>query len=77
MVHREVSLRHQPYLDTLPSYEQLTTALTFSSEELELVQGTNLYGATLSRQTDLMAEYDSILKTLVEVDPTLETGFTM
>lgn len=41
-------LRHQEYIDTLPT--SLTTPLFFSEQELELLRGTNLYAATVERK---------------------------
>jgi hypothetical protein len=42
-------LVHATYLDTLPTWEQLRTPLHFTSSELDIFKGTNLYGAALDR----------------------------
>ena len=43
------SLVHATYLNTLPTWEQLRTPLHFTSSELDIFKGTNLYGAALDR----------------------------
>ncbi|KAG6850915.1 hypothetical protein H0H93_006741 [Arthromyces matolae] len=51
-------LLHDAYLNTLPSAEKLRTPLHFTALELELFQGTNLYGATLDREKEWRAEWN-------------------
>lgn len=50
-------LAHWPYLDTLPAPEKLLTPLHFTSAELEVFKGTNLYGATCDRLHDWQTEW--------------------
>ncbi|KAF9219357.1 SET domain-containing protein [Gyrodon lividus] len=50
-------LRHLPYIRCLPAAEKLLTPLHFSKQELEILKGTNLYGATLDRERDRRAEW--------------------
>lgn len=42
-------LKHQPYIDTLPS--ELSTPLFWTDHEVNLLEGTNLYGAIQDRRT--------------------------
>lgn len=51
------SFNHLPYLNTLPSVKVLRTPLHFNEPELELLRGTNLYGATLDRRNEWEAEW--------------------
>lgn len=51
-------LAHRPYVDILPSADKLRTSLHFTSQELELFRGTNLYGATLDRQKAWEQEWE-------------------
>ncbi|TFK47247.1 SET domain-containing protein [Heliocybe sulcata] len=53
----EQSLRHFPYLNTLPSPPKLRTPLHFTDNELQAFKGTNLYGATLDRKRQWEAEW--------------------
>ncbi|GJJ14922.1 hypothetical protein Clacol_009192 [Clathrus columnatus] len=50
-------LNHLPYLNTLPSISELRTSLHFNETELNLLRGSNLYGATLDRKKDWEAEW--------------------
>jgi hypothetical protein len=52
------TLIHTPYLNTLPSPNQLRTTLHFTEAELEALRGTNLYGATLDRRQVWETEWE-------------------
>ncbi|KAK7000969.1 SET domain-containing protein [Favolaschia claudopus] len=51
-------LKHFPYVKSLPPRDNLRTPLHFSPAELELLRGSNLYGATLDRQREWKAEWE-------------------
>lgn len=51
------SFNHLPYLNTLPSVSALRTPIHFNRQELELLRGTNLYGATLDRKEEWKIEW--------------------
>ncbi|KIJ60469.1 hypothetical protein HYDPIDRAFT_98705 [Hydnomerulius pinastri MD-312] len=53
-----IVLRHLPYIRCLPAAEKLSTPLHFSERELELLKGTNLFGATLDRGHDWRTEWE-------------------
>lgn len=55
-----LDLRHQPYVDYLPKPEAMRTTLYFNPAERELLQGTNLYGATQEREDDWKAEWREV-----------------
>ncbi|GLB34072.1 putative SET domain contatining protein [Lyophyllum shimeji] len=50
-------LLHYAYLKTLPCATKLRTPLHFTQSELQLFQGTNLYGATLDREREWRKEW--------------------
>jgi hypothetical protein len=50
-------LIHEQYVATLPPPSQLMATVVWSDREVELLQGTNLYEATLARQRDLRKEW--------------------
>ncbi|ORY30006.1 hypothetical protein BCR39DRAFT_530565 [Naematelia encephala] len=54
------SLRHLPYINALPPCSELLTPLFYSPAELELLAGTNLYGAVHDREQELRAEYEQV-----------------
>ncbi|KAF8213884.1 hypothetical protein K438DRAFT_1706111 [Mycena galopus ATCC 62051] len=51
-------LTHLPYVKSLPARDKLRTPLHFTEIELELLKGSNLYGATLDRHREWKAEFD-------------------
>ncbi|KAJ6515535.1 SET domain protein [Mycena sanguinolenta] len=51
-------LAHFPYVKSLPTLDKLRTPLHFTQAELELLKGSNLYGATLDRQREWQAEFE-------------------
>jgi hypothetical protein len=61
-------LNHTLYLNTLPAPEKLRTPLHFSSSELALFQGSNLYGATLDRERDWRKEWENCQNVVAESD---------
>ncbi|KAF8270936.1 hypothetical protein EI94DRAFT_1777650 [Lactarius quietus] len=69
-------LIHSPYLDTLPSPNLLRTPLHFSTEELEALKGTNLYGATIDRRRDWEAEWEQCRADVSTVNTEWGKGLT-
>ena len=49
---------HLPYLQTLPTPDALRSPLHFNQDELLLLRGTNLYGATLDRRKARELEWE-------------------
>ncbi|TDL27146.1 SET domain-containing protein [Rickenella mellea] len=70
------ALRHQPYLDILPSYTSLRTSVYFTEHELELFKGTNLYGATQDRKNELISEYHICVDTVRKTSEEWASRFT-
>ncbi|KAA1473478.1 SET domain-containing protein [Dentipellis sp. KUC8613] len=67
---------HTPYLDTLPSPDQLRTPLHFTPAELETLKGTNLYGATLERRANWEAEWKQCQEGIANADHEWAQNFT-
>jgi hypothetical protein len=65
-----------PYIDTLPEPASLLTPLHFTSAELNLLKGTNMYGACHDRQKEWEHEWRQVRDTFVEVDRRWGEGFT-
>ncbi|KAG8894277.1 hypothetical protein FRC00_009207 [Tulasnella sp. 408] len=70
-------LRHFPYLETLPPLQLLSTSLTFSDAEMELLKGTNLYGATIDRRNELLEQCQQCQSVFKRYVPDLADGFTL
>lgn len=70
-------LQHLPYLETLPPAQLLTTPLTFNDEELDLLKGTNLYGATTDRKRDIIEQHSRCQAALTTFAPNLADHFTL
>lgn len=70
------TLIHSPYLDTLPSSDRLRTPLHFSTEELDALKGTNLYGATIDRRRVWEAEWEQCLADVATVNAEWGKGLT-
>ncbi len=70
------TLIHSPYLDTLPSPDRLRTPLHFSTEELDALKGTNLYGASLDRGRVWEAEWEQCLADVSTVNAMFRKGLT-
>ncbi|KAI9638021.1 uncharacterized protein MKK02DRAFT_36002 [Dioszegia hungarica] len=51
------SLRHWPYINSLPPAPDLTTPLYFTEPELDLLRGTNLHGAVMDRKAEWKEEW--------------------
>ncbi|KIJ07596.1 hypothetical protein PAXINDRAFT_164574 [Paxillus involutus ATCC 200175] len=69
-------LRHLPYIRCLPAAEKLLTPLHFSKQELQMLKGTNIYGATLDRERDWRVEWEqcrSVVKISREIYLTAST----
>jgi hypothetical protein len=66
-----VSLVHRYYVDTLPDETRLRTPLWFSEQELRLLQGTNLLGATLERKAVWQSEWESVATVLLNEVPSI------
>ncbi|KAG9051267.1 hypothetical protein FS837_009533 [Tulasnella sp. UAMH 9824] len=69
-------LRHFPYLETLPPLQLLSTSLTFSNAEMELLKGTNLYGATIDRRNELLEQCQQCQSVFKRYVPDLADSFT-
>ena len=69
-------LAHRAYVDILPSADKLRTPLHFTSAELELFKGSNLYGATLDRQRDWETEWAACRDFVASRDASLAERFT-
>ncbi|KAH9071581.1 SET domain-containing protein [Lactarius deliciosus] len=70
------TLIHSPYLGTLPSPDRLRTPLHFSTEELDVLKGTNLYGATIDRRRAWEAEWEQCLADVSTVNAVWGKGLT-
>lgn len=64
-------LKHFPYLDLLPPKDELTTALYFTPEELDLFRGTNLYGACNDRLNEWQKEWAQCRELITKSKPDL------
>ncbi|CED85624.1 N-methyltransferase [Phaffia rhodozyma] len=66
-------LRHAPYIEALPTATEMTTPLWFTPEEMELLRGTSVFGATADLRCQWEEEWKSVgtLLDLTEAD-----GFT-
>jgi len=53
-------MKHIPYLSSLPVDDELLTPLYFTPDELELLSGTNMYGAVLDKRKELEAEFRAV-----------------
>ncbi|KIO31912.1 hypothetical protein M407DRAFT_67389, partial [Tulasnella calospora MUT 4182] len=69
-------LRHFPYLETLPPFRLLSNSLTFCDAEMELLKGTNLYGATIDRRNELLEQCQRCQSVFKRYIPNLADGFT-
>ncbi|KAF9481868.1 SET domain-containing protein [Pholiota conissans] len=70
------NLRHDRYLDTLPSAENLRTPLHFSPAEREIFKGTNLYGATADREREWRLEWNQCSQLVTQSKALLTELFT-
>jgi len=69
-------LAHFPYVKSLPAQEKLRTPLHFTATELELLKGSNLYGATLDRRREWEAEFEECRGVISTVDREWADQFT-
>ncbi|KAF9238366.1 hypothetical protein BU15DRAFT_47737 [Melanogaster broomeanus] len=69
-------LQHYPYITCLPAAEKLLTPLQFSKEELEMLKGTNLYGATLDRERERRVEWEQCHPVVQSVNQAWGEAFT-
>lgn len=60
----------------LPTPAKLLTPLYFTEAELSLLEGSNLYPATLKRRQEWQAEWSLCAEGLSSVDPILASAFT-
>jgi hypothetical protein len=67
-------LRHWPYIASLPSPGDLSTPMFFTQAEMQLLQGTNLYGAIAERQEEWQSESKVVSETLEEEGLTWYVG---
>ncbi|KAJ3932166.1 MAG: SET domain protein [Lentinula lateritia] len=70
------NLRHRPYVQTLPTSNQLRTGLFLSSAERELFQGTNLYGAIQDREQEWKSEWNQCHNIVAGVEEAWARAFT-
>lgn len=61
-----VKLRHGPYIASLPPASEMSTPLYFTDSELELLRGTNLYGAVLDRRREWKSEWEAMRAVLLD-----------
>jgi hypothetical protein len=64
MTRSHPRLGHMEYVASLPPASTLRTPLHFTDEELSLLAGTNLHGATLDRRAQLEKEHQAIQQVL-------------
>ncbi|KAG8715941.1 hypothetical protein FRC11_012560 [Ceratobasidium sp. 423] len=69
-------LKHKPYLDMLPPSSVLLTTMYFSQEEMDLLKGSNLYQATITRSQEWRAEWQACVQGLSALDAELSTALT-
>jgi hypothetical protein len=69
-------LIHTPYLNTLPSPDQLRTTLHFTKAELDALRGTNLYYATLDRRQVWESEWEQCRADITAVNTKWGSDFT-
>ncbi|CAI6320889.1 unnamed protein product [Periconia digitata] len=62
----------QPYFDCLPASNEMTTTLWFDDDDLNHLQGTDLYTATKEKKRQLEAEYHSAMAILARLNVTLD-----
>jgi hypothetical protein len=67
-----VVLDHHDYVATLPEESQLRTPLWFSEQEMRLLQGTNLYGATIDRRDEWHSEWLCVAARLSALSPSID-----
>ncbi|EUC67063.1 SET domain protein [Rhizoctonia solani AG-3 Rhs1AP] len=69
-------LKHKPYLDMLPPSNVLLTTMYFSQEEMDLLKGSNLYQATITRNQEWRAEWQACIQGLSALDADLGGALT-
>ncbi|KAJ7044668.1 SET domain protein [Mycena alexandri] len=69
-------LAHLPYVKSLPSRDKLRTPLHFTENELQQLQGSNLYGATLDRGREWKAEWQDCRSAIGTVNTEWADRFT-
>ncbi|CAE6452214.1 unnamed protein product [Rhizoctonia solani] len=69
-------LKHKPYIDMLPPPSVLLTTMYFSRQEMDLLKGSNLYQATLTRNQDWREEWQSCVQGLSTLDAELGSALT-
>ncbi len=70
------SFNHLHYLNTLPTPDKLRTPLHFTSSELDLFKGSNLYGATLDRELEWKNEWEQCRKVIADTNSNWGEQFT-
>lgn len=68
-------LAHKVYVDSLPKEEDMRTPLYFGAAEMELLKGTNLFGATEDRRNSWTTEWKHVVSILAIPNPALLTWF--
>ncbi|KAF5388340.1 hypothetical protein D9615_000634 [Tricholomella constricta] len=69
-------LLHYAYMKTLPTAQKLRTPLHFTRLELQMFEGTNLYGASLDREKEWRHEWSQCHATVVNINPEWGSKFT-
>ncbi|CAE7208282.1 unnamed protein product [Rhizoctonia solani] len=69
-------LKHGPYLDMLPPSKALLTTMYFLPEEIDLLKGSNLYQATMTRNQDWREEWQNCVQGLSTLDADLGGALT-
>ena len=62
------TLRHQPYVNVLPSRKDLRTPSYFSTAERALLKGTNLDGVVRDREAELREEFERVKEVVPEAE---------
>lgn len=61
-----IELLHRPYVDTLPKPEEMRTPCYYREEEMQLLAGTNLVGATRDRLAGWRVEWEELKAMLLD-----------
>ena len=54
-------MRHRSYVDILPKTSALRTPLYFTSEEMDLFKGTNVYAASIEQKLNWEEEWKEVV----------------
>jgi hypothetical protein len=65
-----LELEHYPYVETLPRPNEMRTPCYYTDEELRLLEGTNLVGATRDRLQGWREEWEQLRELLGDKETT-------